>query len=1134
MAKEKGFYQNIGLDVELKEFHPNTQITQDVISGKSTFGISSSSLILEKLQNKPVVLLASYFKQNVLALAVKKNIKSPKDLKGKKIMAVDWEMEHTSIGAMLKDARIKKSDYTLVPHNFKIDKFVSGEVDAMTIFTTSQPYLLDNAKAGYNIINPATYGIYSYDVELFTSSDIVKNNPEMVQNFIEATKKGWEYALNNKAETINIIYERYSKEKSKEALMYEAEATEELFKRDIFAIGAVVPELIGLNTDMYTKLGLISPSIPVEELLKDYNFHSMRTISKTINLTEKEKLFLKQHKTIKVHNEKDWAPYNYNVNNTPQGYSIDFMNLLAQKLGINIEYVSGYNWNDYIEMLKNKKLDVMLNIASTPQREKYFAFTTPYFKSIDTIFVRKDHKKDFKELSDFNGKKLGVIKGFYEEELLRKYYPKIEIVSFDTTLDHLKALAFGKVDGVIDSLSVTQYSIEQNGITNVIPIFEVTDTRFNLDLNLATHKNNPILRDLLEKAKNSLTQEELIHLNKKWFGEKKSTQKNDKRLSFTSLQSQYINQKKVVSMCIDPDWFPYEKLGENGKHEGISADLIKLIEEKTGLEFRLHQTANWDESLEASQKGLCDILSFVNQTPKREKWLRFTKPMLQDKNVIITHETHDFIFDLSSLYGETIVLPKGTSLEERIRADFPNLKIILVESEKECFEMVSNKEADMTIRAMIVSGFTIKEENLFNLKIAGQIEQYTNNLRIAINKNENPLLDEILSSAIESITPSQKEEIINKYISIKIEEGLNLWLIVRIIAFGILILGVIIYWNRRLTTLNKNLSRAKKKALEATEAKSNFLANMSHEIRTPMNSILGMIYILKGTNLDEKQQQHLNKIELASNTLLKVINDILDFSKIEAKKLILHKEIFSVATLLLELENVVKVKADEKGLLLRFEVEKDIPREFFGDSLRLMQVLINLISNGIKFTTEGEVVLHIQKIKTNLYKFSVKDTGMGLETSKIDTLFEAFTQADESITRKYGGTGLGLSISKQLVELMGGTITIESKIGEGSNFSFELPLEECDENNGVCGQFIQNTTYTILEKEKLILTFEEKKIIFDELQNSLKKKRPALCEPIIERLFQIQLDKNEQQKFYEVVKLVRQYKFKEAEEVFLK
>ena len=205
-AIEKGYYKDIGIDLEIKEFEESINISEDVINGKATYGISSSALILERLKNKPVVLIASYFKQNALILVTKPHIKTPADLKNKKIMALDWEMEHTSLGVMLKDYDIKKNDYTLLKHDFKIDSFVNGDVDAMSIFITSQPFELDKLGINYNILNPANFGIYSYDVELFTSEKVINNDVEKVNKFVEATNKGWEYAFANKNEIIDLIY----------------------------------------------------------------------------------------------------------------------------------------------------------------------------------------------------------------------------------------------------------------------------------------------------------------------------------------------------------------------------------------------------------------------------------------------------------------------------------------------------------------------------------------------------------------------------------------------------------------------------------------------------------------------------------------------------------------------------------------------------------------------------------------------------------------------------------------------------------------------------------------------------------------------------------------------------------------
>ena len=228
-AIEQGYYKDVGIELKIKEFQNGIDVSDDVIKQKSTFGIASSSILLEKIKNKPVVLMSSYFKQNVLALATKPDIKIPTDLKNKKLMALPSEIKKSSIGVMLKDHGVKTDDYKLIAHDFKIDKFVNGEVDAMSVFTTNQTYKLDKLGIKYNILNPANFGIYSYDLELFTSEKFSSQNQKLVKKFIDATNKGWDYAFKNKKEIVDLIYDKYSKEKSKDALLYEAKQTEKLF-----------------------------------------------------------------------------------------------------------------------------------------------------------------------------------------------------------------------------------------------------------------------------------------------------------------------------------------------------------------------------------------------------------------------------------------------------------------------------------------------------------------------------------------------------------------------------------------------------------------------------------------------------------------------------------------------------------------------------------------------------------------------------------------------------------------------------------------------------------------------------------------------------------------------------------------
>jgi two-component system sensor histidine kinase/response regulator len=245
------------------------------------------------------------------------------------------------------------------------------------------------------------------------------------------------------------------------------------------------------------------------------------------------------------------------------------------------------------------------------------------------------------------------------------------------------------------------------------------------------------------------------------------------------------------------------------------------------------------------------------------------------------------------------------------------------------------------------------------------------------------------------------------------------------------------------------------RAEAGTRMKSEFLANMSHEIRTPMNAIIGMSRLALMAETDPKQRNYLGKILGASEHLLGIINDILDFSKIEAGKLALEAVPFALDDLLEHLANMSGLRTDAKGIELVFRVGPGVPERLVGDPLRLGQVLLNLTGNAVKFTERGEIVVSVElrrrEGKQASLLFAVSDTGIGMDPAQVERLFQSFSQADSSTTRKYGGTGLGLSISKQLVELMQGRIEVESRPGAGSRFSFELPLGVADAPAPVAG-----------------------------------------------------------------------------------
>jgi PAS domain S-box-containing protein len=744
----------------------------------------------------------------------------------------------------------------------------------------------------------------------------------------------------------------------------------------------------------------------------------------------------------------DWSPFEFvDELGIYSGIASDFVGHLNRQLGLRMERVPGLSWSEVLEKVEAGHIDVVACAAATEKLLKFIRSTDPYV-IVPISIVTRDDAPFVNGIRDFAPQKVGILSGHVVQEYLERDYPDHNWALFGSLEEALSALAGGEIDAVVENVASITLATRRLGLKQ---LQVAAATPYKFELAFGVRRDWPELVTLINRELKTISPAERSYILDRWT-----------KVRFERSVDWVIVKK--ISIAI---------LG----FASIIVLVISIWNRRLAREAILRQAAEERTRLilDSVGEGIIGVdregrAIFINDAAERLLGFGQEEVIGRAIHELIHHSRLDgspypesdcpmqaAITGGAQLQAsEEILWRKDGSVLQATYLATPVRKGGHVIGAVVVFQDISESRAiEEKLSAVYnhsADGFVLFDDRMRPVDCNPASQRM---FKLTSPREFTDQFFELSPPMQPDGTPSAAA--MDRYLREVYATGYQRfqWMhvtsdgdplpceitLVRVMLRGRPAVFGCIHDVTELKHMESELIEARDRAEAATAAKSDFLANMSHEIRTPMNAILGMAHLLFKTELGPQQKEYLQKVQVAGNTLLGVVNDILDFSKIEAGKLAMESVPFSLEEVLDNTASLITIKAQEKeGVEVLFRTDPAVPRALVGDPLRLGQVLINLISNALKFTEAGEIVVSTQleraDAKNVRVHFSVQDTGIGMTQEQMGRLFESFSQADTSTTRKYGGTGLGLAISRRLVEMMGGEFQVESKPGSGSLFSF--------------------------------------------------------------------------------------------------